>query len=324
MTIVGWHASHEQLPGSCLLEMAQRAEAAGFDAAMCSDHLAPWSRSQGESSYAWSWLGAAMARTELPFGVVNAPGQRYHPAIIAQAAATLAEMFPDRLWVALGSGEALNELVTGEPWPDKATRDRRLLECVDVIRALLAGEEVTHHGLVTVDRAQLWTRPERPPALVGAAVTAATARTVGGWADGLITINQDVATLRAVLDAFVAGGGEGKPAYLQAHVSFDPDRDRAMQIAHEQWRTNVFAPPVCWDLPSVDHFEAAAAHVRPDDVARRVIVAASAEELLLRLGELVQLGFAGVWVHHVGKDQDRFIDAFAPEVLPALRAVTPS
>ena len=153
MPTVGFHASHEQLSPAALLTAVQAAEAAGFQAAMCSDHLAPWSERQGESGHAWSWLGAAMQATSLPFGVVTAPGQRYHPAITAQAIATLGDLFPGRFWAALGSGEALNEHVTGDPWPSKADRDARLLECVEVIRALLRGEEVTHDGLVRVDRA---------------------------------------------------------------------------------------------------------------------------------------------------------------------------
>src|SRR5687768_3833780 len=139
MPAFGFHASHEQVHPSELLAAVQRAEEAGFDAAMSSDHFSPWSERQGESGFAWSWLGAAMATTGLPFRVVNAPGQRYHPAIIAQAIATLAEMFPDRLWVCLGSGEASNEHITGDRWPPKPTRNARLRECVDVIRALLGG-----------------------------------------------------------------------------------------------------------------------------------------------------------------------------------------
>src|SRR5688572_10877925 len=163
MPIVGFHASHEQLPPGRLVVVVRAAEAAGFQATMCSDHLAPWSARQGHSGHAWSWLGAALQATRLPFGVVTAPGQRYHPAVAAQAMATLAEMFPGRFWAALGSGEAVNEHVTGDRWPDKPTRDARLLECVAVIRALLAGEEVTHRGLVTVDRARVWDVPEVPP-----------------------------------------------------------------------------------------------------------------------------------------------------------------
>src|SRR3954470_9281314 len=156
MTVIGFHCSHEQISPAQLLRDVQRAERAGFTAGMSSDHFSPWSIRQGESGFAWSFLGAALATTSLPFGVVNAPGQRYHPAIIAQAIATLAQMFPGRFWVALGSGENSNEHVTGDPWPRKPVRDARLRECVDVIRALLAGEEVSHDGLVTVDRAKLW------------------------------------------------------------------------------------------------------------------------------------------------------------------------
>ncbi len=119
MPRIALHCSHEQIPPSRLLKSIVRAEQAGFTGGMSSDHFAPWSVRQGESGFAWSFLGAALASTSLPFGVVNAPGQRYHPAIIAQAAASLSEMFPERLWVALGSGEASNEHITGERWPAK-------------------------------------------------------------------------------------------------------------------------------------------------------------------------------------------------------------
>lgn len=321
MTIVGWHASHEQLPPSRLLDAVRLAEAAGFDAAMSSDHFAPWSQRQGQSGFAWSWLGAAMATTGLPFGIVNAPGQRYHPAVIAQAAATLAEMFPDRFWVALGTGEFANEHITGEPWPDKATRNRRLEECVAVMRALFAGEEVTHHGLVVVDRARLWTRPATAPMLLAAAVSPATARWAGGWADGLITVNQEPSALRDVLDAFREGGGAGKPTYLQVHVSWAPTDDEALAIAYEQWRTNVFDPPLLWDLALPEHFEAAGRYVRPADVAERVIVSSDPARQLARLTELVEVGFDGVWIHHVGTEQARFIDVFGEHVVPQLRHV---
>src|SRR5918997_5840753 len=144
MSVVGLHCSHEQIPPSRLLEHARHAEAAGFGALMCSDHFSPWSERQAESGFAWSWLGAAMGATNLPFGVVNAPGQRYHPAIIAQAIGTLGVMYPGRFWAALGTGEASNEHITGDGWPRKDLRNQRLRECVDVIRALLAGEEVSH------------------------------------------------------------------------------------------------------------------------------------------------------------------------------------
>ncbi len=319
MPTVGFHASHEQLSPSALLAAVQRAEDAGFDAAMCSDHFAPWSVRQGHSGFAWSWLGSALQATRLPMGVVTAPGQRYHPAITAQAMATLADMHPGRFWAALGSGEAVNEHITGDRWPDKATRDARLLECVAVLRALLAGEEVTHHGLVTVDRARLWSRPSTPPGLYGAAVSDATARTVGSWADGLITVNQPADALRRVLAAFREGGGDGKPALLQVHLSWAESEDEALAIAHDQWRSNVFSSDLNWNLELPEQFDAAATHVRPDDVRNAVLVSADPARHAADLAALAALGFDGLYVHHVGQTQDRFIDTFAAKVLPELR-----
>ena len=241
MPVIGLHCSHEQIPPSRLLAHARAAEAAGFGAGMSSDHFSPWSERQGESGFAWSFLGAALQATDLPWGVVNAPGQRYHPAIIAQAAATLCEMFPGRLWVALGTGEASNEHITGEPWPPKAMRAARLRECVDVMRALFAGEIVDHHGLVRVDRAKLWTLPQESPPLIGAAVTPETARWCGGWADGLVTINQPLPKLRQIIAAFREGGGDGKPIRLQVHLSWAPignrgTADRPRPVAHQPVR----------------------------------------------------------------------------------------
>src|SRR5262245_15710112 len=148
MTRFAWHASHEQVPPDILLAAARKAEQVGFDGAMSSDHFSPWSERQGQSAFAWTWLGAAMQATSLPFGVVNAPGQRYHPAIIAQAIGTLGVLYPGRFWAALGTGEYSNEHITGEAWPRKEVRNARLRESVDVIRDLLTGEEVSRDGLV--------------------------------------------------------------------------------------------------------------------------------------------------------------------------------
>jgi probable non-F420 flavinoid oxidoreductase len=314
------HCSHEQIPPSRLLRAIRRAEQAGFAGGMSSDHFAPWSDRQGESGFAWSFLGAALAATGLPFGVVNAPGQRYHPAIVAQAAATLTEMFPDRLWVALGSGENANEHITGAPWPAKQERNARLRECVDVIRALFAGEEVTHHGRVVVDRARLHTLPERPPPLLGAAVSEATARWAGEWADGLATVNAPVDQLRRIVDAFRSGGGEGKRLVLQVHLSWAASEDEALRIAHDQWRTNVFDPPLCWDIDTVDGFDRAARFVRAEDLRGKVLISADLEQQVAWLSELAALGFDDIALHHVGQDLDPFIDAFGEHVLPKLQA----
>ena len=316
MPIVGFHASHEQIPPSGLLAAVQAAEAAGFQAAMCSDHLAPWSERQGESGHAWSWLGAAMQATSLPFGVVTAPGQRSHPAITAQAIATLGELFPGRFWAALGSGEALNEHVTGDPWPAKADRDARLLECVEVIRALLRGEEVTHDGLVRVDRARVWSLPAEPPPLFGAAVSEETARTVGSWADGLITVRQPSDVLRRVIDAFRDGGGGGKPVAVQVHLSWAEDEETALAIAHDQWRTGTVVGDLAWDLELPAQFDEATKDVRPEDVTAAVLVSADPAQHAKWLRELVDLGVDAIYLHHVGKEQERFIDVFGEHVLP--------
>jgi probable non-F420 flavinoid oxidoreductase len=318
MAVVGYHASHEQVAPSALLAAVQDAEAAGFDRAMCSDHFSPWSQRQGESGFAWSWLGAALQATRLPFGVVTAPGQRYHPAVTAQAAATLAELFPDRFWMALGTGEFSNEHITGARWPNKAERNARLAECVSVIRALFAGELVDHAGLVRVDRARLWTLPESPPALLGAAVSSETAGWVGGWADGLITVAQSHDALRRVLAAFREGGGERKPAALQVHVSWAPQEEKALRIAHDQWRTNVFSPPLCWDLATIEEFDEAARHVRPEDLHGAVLISADLGRHAAWLHELADLGFDTIYVHHVGREQLEFIEAFGAGVLAEL------
>jgi probable non-F420 flavinoid oxidoreductase len=317
MPVIGFHNSHEQVHPADLLAAVQHAEQVGFSAAMCSDHLTPWNPRQGESGFAWSWLGAAMATTSLPFGAVNAPGQRYHPVIIAQAIATLGAMFPGRFWVALGSGEAMNEHVTGDKWLPKKARDARLRECVDVIRALLAGEEVTHQGLVTVERAKVYTRPELQPALIAPAVSVATARNGAEWADGLVTINQPHDKLREMIAAYRDAGGRG-PVALQVHLSYDPDPDRALGLAHDQWRSNVFPPPLCWDLDSPEAFEQASAHVSPEDVHGAVRISADLGQHAAWLQEYLDLGFDELYLHHVGKEQRPFLDAFGASVLPQL------
>ncbi|MEH0937005.1 TIGR03885 family FMN-dependent LLM class oxidoreductase [Micromonospora psammae] len=318
MTVFGFHASHEQIHPGKLLEAVVHAERVGFGAAMCSDHFSPWSARQGQSGFAWSWLGAALQATNLPFGVVNAPGQRYHPAIIAQAIGTLGAMYPGRFWAALGTGEASNEHITGDGWPRKDLRSARLRECVDVIRALLAGEEVSHDGLVRVDRARLWTRPEEPPALVGAAVSVATARWCAEWADGLITVNAPADHLRQMIDAYRDAGGRG-PLHLQVHVSWAPEQAEAEAVAYDQWRSNVFAPPICWDLETAEHFDVVSEDVPLEKVTGVVNVSADLGRHVGWLEEYVELGFDQIALHHVGQEQRAFLDAFGAEVLPKLR-----
>lgn len=315
---LGFHASHEQVAPSQLLSDVQHAERVGFDMAMCSDHFSPWSTRQGHAGYTWAWLGAALATTGLELGCVSAPGQRYHPAVVAQKIATLAEMFPGRFWTALGSGEASNEHITGDRWPPKEERTRRLEECVEVIRRLLAGEEVTHDGLVTVDRARLWDLPSVPPRLVGPAVSAASAARVAAWADGLVTINQPVEVLREVVSAYREAGGRG-PLALQVHLSWARTREEAEAVALDQWRTNVFPEPVCWDTETAEAFDVMAEHVDLDGVRQAVEVSHELSWHRDRIAELAAVGFDDVYLHFVGQQQGDFLDTFGAEVLPALR-----
>jgi probable non-F420 flavinoid oxidoreductase len=318
--IIGFHVSHEQHRPDRLLDLVRTAEAAGFDAAMCSDHWAPWSEEQGESGFAWSWLGAALEATSLSLGVVNAPGQRYHPAIIAQAAATLSVMYPERFWLAIGSGELMNEHITGDAWPAKAERNARLRECADVIRRLWAGETVTHEGRVTVSEAKLWTRPERPPLLVGAAITPETAGWVADWADALITVAQPDEQLDAVVAAFRGNGGSGKPMYLQVHVAYAPTEEEARAAAFAEWRQNALGSQVLGDLRHPAQMSAAAANVRPQDMDAAVRISSDLGRHVEWLRGDLERGFDALYLHEVGPEQDRFIDAFARDVLPHLRS----
>ncbi|MCO6419506.1 TIGR03885 family FMN-dependent LLM class oxidoreductase [Siccirubricoccus sp. KC 17139] len=316
---IGFHASHEQFPPSELLRLARAAEAAGFDCAMSSDHFRPWGAAQGHSGFAWSWLGAALASTRLPMGVISAPGYRYHPAIIAQGAATLAEMFPGRFWLALGSGQRLNEDITGLAWPEKAERNARLRDCADIIRALLAGGTVTHHGRVTVVNAKLYSRPATPPPLLGAAVTEATAEAVGAWADGLLTISAEPAQMRKVVEAFRRGGGAGKRLVVQVGLNWAPTEAEALAGAHEQWRTNVLGGEVNWELRTPEEFDTATRFVKPGDMRGAVWISADPAWHAARLAELAELGFEEIQLHQVGRNQQAFIETFGAQVLPALR-----
>lgn len=312
MPVIGYHASHEQFAPSTLRDLVALAEASGFAAAKCSDHFHPWSERQGQSGYAWSWLGAAMQASSLPFGIISAPGYRYHPAILAQAATTCAEMFPERLWLALGSGEAINEAITGEAWPEKPERNARLAECAEIIRALFAGETVTHRGRVTVIEAQLYTRPQRPVPLLGAAVTPATAALVGGWADGLLTTSGgDVDTTRKAITAFREVAGD-KPVYVQHALSWAQTEELAFAEALDQWAPVAAGGEVNWDLRRPADFDRIGRTVRKEDIAQCVKVSADISQHLGWIEELADLGADHIYLHCVGTNQRAFIEAFGP------------
>lgn len=314
---IGFHASHEQFAPSRLLRLCRQAQDAGFTVLKCSDHFHPWSERQGQSGFSWAWLGAAMQACDLPFGSIAAPGYRTHPAVLAQAAATLAEMFPGRFWLALGSGEAVNEAITGLPWPEKAERNARLKECAEIIRALFDGEEVTHRGRVTVIGAKLYTRPGTPVPLLAGAVSKETAAEVAGWADGLLTVGGKPEDVRPVIDAFRENGGEGKPVHIQHALSWAPDRDTAMAEAMHQWRHAVLGGEAMWDLRRPQDFDAACDAGSETALADRIPVSDDLGRHAADIAALVALD-ATVHLHCVGRNQEAFIEAFGAKVLPNL------
>lgn len=316
--LLGFHFSHEQHPPSALLRHARLAASAGFTAAMCSDHFHPWGARQGHSGFTWSWLGAALAATPMSFGTVCAPGQRYHPAVIAQGAATLAEMFPGRVWLAVGSGEKLNENITGTGWPPKDARNARLKASVDAMRALWAGEQVSmDRDGVRIDRARLYDLPPGPPLTVAAALSPETARWAGAWADALITIAAPRDDMRAVLDAFREGGGASKPAFLQVALAYAPTDDEALAAAHDQWRQSALNEDELSDLATPEEFDRAAARVTAADVASRLRISSDIARHAAWLHEDAAMGFERIYLHNVARDhQERFIAACGERLLP--------
>ncbi|WP_445390975.1 LLM class flavin-dependent oxidoreductase [Stenotrophomonas pavanii] len=330
---IGYHASHEQFPPATLLGLALRAEQAGFEALMCSDHFHPWTAAQGQSGHSWVWAGALAVQSALTLGMVTCPMLRQHPAfpmlrqhpaLVAQAAATLEQLAPGRIWLALGTGEALNERITGQAWPAKRERQKALRDAAEVMRRLWGGEQVDHTGGFQVRKARLYSRPALPLPLLGAAVTEETARWMGGWADGLITISQPLAQLRRVVAAFEDGGGRGKPMYLQAKLSYARAEQAALDGAMEQWSANVLPPELAEGLDQPEQFEAHARSISAEELRGRVHVSADLARHKAWLQELQSLGFDRIYLHNVNREQERFIDDFAEHVLPALRTQAPS
>jgi coenzyme F420-dependent glucose-6-phosphate dehydrogenase len=325
MTIFSYHVSQEQFAPRDLLRWVQQAEDAGFDAAFSSDHLQPWAPAQGHSAFVWSWLGCALASTRhITFGTITVPsGWRYHPAVLAQAVATLAEMFPGRLpWIALGSGEALNERVAAATWPDKRERNERLFAGAQVVRALLNGERVSHPGAPRTSEARLWCGPAQPPRLMGAATTAATAEWLGGWADGLLTTAPSLDALRDNVEAFRRGGGAGKPVHVKVDLSWAPDEQMALQQAYDNWRFLAARGTSNTDLAQPEDFDLATRHLQPDDMRSRVVISHDLDVHIAHLAACINLGVTSIDVHQVGPNQAQFVEAFGNTVLPALRATS--
>jgi probable non-F420 flavinoid oxidoreductase len=321
---LSYHISHEQFAPRQLLGLVVHAEEVGFDAAFSSDHIHPWSPQQGHSGFIWAWLGAALQATQrLTFAGITVPGNwRYHPAVIAQAIATLAEMFPGRLpWVAFGSGEALNECVVGAPWPSKATRNTRLKEAAGAIRALLAGERVSSDGEIRIANAQVWSLPPEAPRLIGAALSTETAEWVGDWADGLLTVGGNLERARSNVAAFRRRHPD-KPMHAKIDLSWAPTEEQALQQAHAQWRVNVLEPAALGNLRTPEDMEHAASHIDPQKLRKSVLISSDLDQHIEWLRERAALGFQSLDLHNVGRNQQEFLDAFGRRVLPALRSAS--
>lgn len=315
--LIGYHASHEQFSPSQLLDYVQAAERAGFQAIMTSDHLAPWSQRQGNSGNNWAWLGAAMAKTTLPFGSLAIPGGwRYHPVVLAHLIATLSEMFPDRLrWIAMGSGEALNENTVGRGWPNKRERNERLEAGSAIIRALLAGEMVTSdHPHHKTEQAKLWSLPKNPPLLLGAALTEQTATWLGKWADGLVTVRKPVNELKRVVEAFRSSGGAGKPLALQLQVSWAPTVVEARMAAWHEWRNAAVKSDLLAELRTPAEFDAESRDVTPEKMDELIPLVTRGHELLDLIDEGASCGFDEIYIHNVSRNQRGFLNFMAKEV----------
>jgi G6PDH family F420-dependent oxidoreductase len=253
--------------------------------------------------------------------MICCPFGRYHPAIVAQAAATLSEMFEGRYWLALGSGQALNERITGQAWPAKDLRNQRLKESAEVIRALWAGETVTHRGAVHVEEAKLYTRPKQMPLLIGGAVTDETAEWLGGWADGLITTSRKPSEARKIIEAFRRGGGEGKPIFLKVGLSYAKTEEAALEGAHRQWRSVAFANPLLTELRTPEEFDAAGKWVRPEDLKESLRISSDPSQHRAWIEEDLELGFEEIFLHNVNTNQEEFIDFCGEQVLPHFRSI---
>nr|WP_308797837.1 TIGR03557 family F420-dependent LLM class oxidoreductase [Agromyces protaetiae] len=328
---VGYSAMLEQFTPSEAVALAELAEQHGFSGVMATDHFQPWLPQHGQSAHVWSVLGALGARTQGDFGPGAAtPTFRTHPAVVAQASATLAAMYPGRHWLGIGSGEALNEHVVGGYWPEAPERINRMFEAIHMIRKLfvasLAGRDVRHAGpAFRLESARLWTMPVTPPEILVATAGPVTARRAGKVADGLITSNGPVDRLDEVLTRFRDGAREAgrdsatMPKVLQLHLSWAATDEEAMRNAIAEW-------PVAGmrmgrgDIRSPFEFAQLARTVRPADFEGRMVVSADPDRHRAEIQRHLDLGFDRVYLHNTSRNQADWLEVFGREVLPRLRA----
>ncbi len=316
----GYWLSSEEHGARELVENAAAAEAYGFGIAMLSDHFHPWVPQQGNSPFAWAVLGGIADRTvKLRVGTgVSAPGHRIHPLVLAHAAATVESLMPGRFFLGLGSGERLNEQVTGDRWPPPKERRARLEEAVEVIRKLWDGKSVTHRGdHFRIERARLYTRPDTPPPLVLAASGKKTAELAGRVADGMLGVADDP----QVVEAFEAAADAVKPRLAQVHVCWAATEEEARRTARHWWPNGGLPPALLSELAVPQQFADAARAVEEDEVVAGVTCGPDPEVHVAAVKRFVAAGFTTVLLHQIGPEQCGFLQFAHNELLPRLRAL---
>jgi G6PDH family F420-dependent oxidoreductase len=320
MPAFGYTMMCEQSRPDQLVRDVQHAEDAGFDFSVISDHYQPWLEAQGHAGYAWSILGAAaQATTRIPLMTyVTCPTVRYHPAVVAQKAATVQILSQGRFRLGLGAGENLNEHVVGKRWPAAGVRHEMLAEALDIISGLFDGETMSYRGNhFDVESARLWDLHEqRVP--IGLAVSGPESCRLAGRRADLMIATEPKAELGAMFDE---AGGSGKPRVGQIAVSYDTDRDAAVARAHEQFRWFGLGWKVNADLPGPSSFEAATQFVTPEQVAEQLPCGPDVQEHVDKIRPFVEAGFTEIALVQIGAEQDGFIRWAEQELLPALRAL---
>ncbi|GHG61034.1 LLM class F420-dependent oxidoreductase [Streptomyces griseocarneus] len=319
MVRIGYTMMTEQAGPRDLVEHVVGAEQAGFDFSVTSDHYFPWLASQGHAPNAWAVLGAAaQATSRIPLMTyVTCPTVRYHPVLVAQQAATVQLLSGGRFRLGLGSGENLNEHVVGGGWPAVSVRHEMLAEAVGIIQALFEGRTLNHRGPhYDVEHARLWDLPDEPPP-IGIAVSGEdSCRLAGRLADLVIAVEPK----KELLESFDRHGGAGKPRVGQLPVCYDPDRDAALDRAHDQFRWSGLGWPVNAELPNDASFEAATRHVTKEQVAESIPCGAKVEEFVEAVREYADAGFTEIALVQIGGDhQAGYLRWAQEELLPALR-----
>lgn len=316
MTDIGYTLSTEEFGPNELVSQAKRAEAAGFDFLSSSDHYHPWVSAQGEAPFVWSVLGdVAEATDEIDVGIgVNCPIIRIHPAVVAHAAATAGAMLDGRFFFGVGTGERLNEHVTGEHWPPHRVRLEMLDEAITVIRKLWEGGQTSHYGEhYTVENARLFTLPDELPPIVVSAFGERAASAAGDLGDGFWSVGPR----GNLVDRYESAGGSG-PTYCQLHACHADSEQEAVETVHEVWPNSGLPGELGSQLPTPAHFEQATQMVSKEDIREGSIVTApDPDEHIDSIQQAIDAGYDHVYTHQIGDDQQALIDLYEEEILPS-------